>query len=273
MTASSPRPAEGVPTQSRALVDAAFLLLRPWRWLTEPACFGMEHVPAAGRVLLVANHTIMGVFDTPVLAAEIYARRGRMIRGLADRLHFAVPLWGAMLAQLGAVLGTRAAAVALLEAEEAVLVFPGGGREVMKRRGEKYRLLWGDRVGFAHVAIATGTPIVPLAMVGGEEFFDILADADDAVLTLPRLAMRALAGRDEVPPIVAGLGGLPLPVPRPGRLYFAFGRPIPTDDWAGRADPAACRAVRDLARAAVEERIAFALARRDDDRARAASGR
>ena len=29
-----------------------------------------------------------------------------------------------------------------------VLLFPGGGREVVKRRGEMYKLLWKDEVDF-----------------------------------------------------------------------------------------------------------------------------
>lgn len=248
---------------SRQWIETAFQLLRPWRWLTEPVCIDIGNVPRQGRVLLVANHTVLGLFDTPVLAMEVWARRGRMLRGLADRAHVAIPGWWTLLERSGAVEGTRANAIALLEAGEAVLAFPGGGREVMKRKGERYRLLWKERTGFAHVAIAARAPVVPVALVGGEEFFDIVLDAADPLLALPRRALLALTGRDELPPVVRGFAGLPLPIPRPERLYFAFGEPITPDRWAGHADdPSACRALRDAVRTALEERLAFALRQR-----------
>jgi hypothetical protein len=60
-----------------------------------------------------------------------------------------------------------------------ILVFPGGAREVFKRKGEQYRLLWGKRTGFAHLAIEHGYAIVPFSAVGAEDAFDILIDAEE----------------------------------------------------------------------------------------------
>jgi 1-acyl-sn-glycerol-3-phosphate acyltransferase len=54
-----------------------------------------------------------------------------------------------------------------MEDGRSILVFPGGGREVTKRRGEKYRLIWGERMGFARMAIECGYPIVPVASAAG----------------------------------------------------------------------------------------------------------
>jgi hypothetical protein len=36
-----------------------------------------------------------------------------------------------------------------------ILVFPGGAREAFERRGERYRLIWDGRTGFARLAIGT----------------------------------------------------------------------------------------------------------------------
>ena len=131
-----------------------------------------------------------------------------------------------------------------MRAHESILVFPGGGREVAKRKGEKYALIWKNRVGFAHMAIRFGCPIVPFAAVGAEEAFDILLDANDLMASplgaiLERLGVRG----DVIMPIVKGIG--PTPLPRPERLYFYFGAPIDTRRYKGRhQDTEACFAVR-----------------------------
>ena len=51
-----------------------------------------------------------------------------------------------------------------------MLVFPGSGREVTKRKGEAYKVIWKERTGFARMAIEHGYPITPFASVGPEEF-------------------------------------------------------------------------------------------------------
>ena len=81
--------------------------------------------------------------------------------------------------------------------------------EVFKRRGEKYRLLWGTRTGFAQLAIELGCPIVPFSAVGAEDAYEILLDADDLRATPLGSIIERLAPRpDVVPPIVRGVGQL-----------------------------------------------------------------
>ena len=135
----------------------------------------------------------------------------------------------------------------------------------MKRRGERYRLVWKQRLGFARMAIEHGCPIVPFGAVGADDTYDILLDAGHPIAAPVRALVERLGGRgDELPPIARGIG--PTPVPRPERFYFAFGEPIATDDFAGRADDQrALRVVRDRTRTAVEHELARLLAVRDDD--------
>jgi 1-acyl-sn-glycerol-3-phosphate acyltransferase len=239
--------------------------LAPWRALTAPRFHGLHNVPADGAVLLVGNHTLFGMLDMPLMLEEIYRSRGRFVRGLAEHAHYTIPGWRDLLTRNGAVRGTRDNCRALLVAGEAVLVYPGGGREVAKRKGEKYQLIWEQRTGFARLAIEAGCPIVPFGAVGAEDSYDILLDADSRVFAPVRGVVERLGGRWQIaPPIVRGLG--PTALPRPERFYFAFGEPIDTRPFAGRHDDEhALRAVRDRARHAVEDRIAFLLAERDRD--------
>jgi 1-acyl-sn-glycerol-3-phosphate acyltransferase len=249
----------------RGELDALSTLLAPWRALTDPVFFGLEHVPRHGAVVLVGNHSMFGLLDLPLMTDEIRRVRGRFVRGLADHAHFAVPAWRDLLLRFGAVRGTRENCRALLSAGEAVLVYPGGGREVAKRKGEAHRLIWKQRMGFARMAIEAGCPVVPFGAVGADDSYDILLDADNPVLAPVRGVVERLGGRWELTwPLARGVGLTPLP--RPERFYYSFGEPLDTTPWAGRQDePSALRAVRDRVRDAVEARLAFLLAERERD--------
>lgn len=234
-------------------LSSARLLLEPWQWITAPKFFGLERLPRRQPALYVGNHTLIGILDVPLLVLGLQERRGIFLRSLGDRAHFRVPLWRNFLQGFGAVEGSRPNCRALMAAGESILVFPGGAREVFKRKGEAYRLLWGDRSGFARLAIEFGYPIVPFAAVGAEECYDILLDHDDyARLPIWPLIEKWMDRADEAPPVVAGIG----PLPRPERFYFRFGRPIPTAAYRGREeDPAVVLEVRERVRRSIERGI------------------
>jgi 1-acyl-sn-glycerol-3-phosphate acyltransferase len=243
-------------------------LLRAWHWLTAPKALGIERVPDRGPLLFVGNHTLFGVLDAPMLFYELYSKRGIFLRALGDHRHFGVPLWGDWLRRFGVVDGTRENCAHLMRAHESILVFPGGGREVAKRKGEKYKLMWKNRVGFARMAIRFGCPIVPFAAVGAEEAFDILIDANELLATpLGAILNRLGVDTDLIMPIVKGIG--PTPVPRPERLYFCFGPPIDTQRYQGQhQDDEACFAVRREVERAVRRgiRVLRAEQHRDPER-------
>lgn len=254
---------------------AAYALTAPMRVYFSPRCFGLEHIRPERPCLYVGNHTIFGGIDWPLIVSEVYYRRGVLLRGLGDRMHFEVPIWRDLVPiRLGAVHGTRENCARLMEAGEHVLVYPGGTREICKRKGEQHRLVWKERTGFARMAIEHGYPILPFASVGVDAAFDILVDADEIMrspagrlLRASGIAARWLRDGDIIPPIVRGLG--PTLLPRPERMYFAFGRPISTRRFAGRADdPKALWALRDRVAKAVEALIAEMLEYRAQDRDR-----
>jgi len=248
-------------------------LLRPWELITDPVFHGTDQIPDSGPCLFVGNHTIYGLLDLPLLVQHVQRERGLFLRGLAEKAHYKVPVWRDFLTRFGAVDGTRENARALLRDGEAVLVLPGGGREVAKRKGERYQLIWKQRLGFARLAIEARCPIVPFAAVGGEETYDIVADADSAVMAPVRAAFERLGGRTELlMPLGRGFAGTPLP--RPARFYYAFGEPLETERYDGRYDDGrAARGLRDRTRRAVEDRIDFLLAEREQDPHRDLLGR
>jgi len=251
---------------------AAQVLLTPWRWVTAPRFYGMERVPRDRPALFVGNHTMMGVLDPPLLVMGLYEQCGIFIRPLGDHFHFQIPVWRDLLTRFGTVDGTRENCRALMRAGESILVFPGGGREVFKRRGERYQLIWKQRTGFARLAIEHGYTIMPFAAVGADDCFDILVDGDDMLRTPIGHWIQAVSPEpDAIPPLVRGLG--PTPLPRPERFYFWFGKPIETRAYKGReGDDAVCFAMRERVRRAVQAGMTAlqAARRRDPDRELAA---
>lgn len=209
------------------------------RWYFAPTLEGAGHVNPGRPALFVGNHALFGVIDSPLFVYELYRQTGVFPRSLGDYFHFHVPGWREQLLRFGAVPGTRENCRQLMENGQFVLVFPGGAREVAKRRDELNRLVWKQRTGFAHMAIEQGYDILPFASVGCDETYKILADADDILetrlgrwlLSRPRLR-DGLRGGDLLMPLVRGVG--PTLIPRPEPFRFRIGAPISTAPFTGR---------------------------------------
>jgi len=229
-------------------------LLEPARRLINPKVYGIENLPERGA-LLVGNHTLIGLLDAPLLCAELW-ERGIAVRILGNHAHFRLPRWRDLLQSVGVVPGTPAVAEELMRRGETLLVFPGGGREVAKRKGEKYQLLWENRMGFARLAVKHGYPIVPFATVGAEDALDVLVDNDNPVLKPATRLFERLSGSPDLFPIVRGIG--PTPIPRPERQYYWFGGSIDTSA-VRTTDDRAVSAIRDQTKASIERGIDFLL--------------
>ncbi|HEV2770048.1 MAG TPA: 1-acyl-sn-glycerol-3-phosphate acyltransferase, partial [Solirubrobacteraceae bacterium] len=124
---------------------------------------GREHVPADGPVILAANHRS---FIDPFLIATMVRRP---VFFVAKRELFAHRLVAWYLNNLGAFPVDRGKADAdamgtarsLLERGECVVIFPEGTRT---RPGA----LGSPRRGVGRLALETGAPVVPLALIGTE---------------------------------------------------------------------------------------------------------
>ncbi|RZU46855.1 diacylglycerol acyltransferase [Fluviicoccus keumensis] len=210
------------------------------RWFA-PRFFGLENLDPARPALYVGNHTLYGTLDGPLMLLGLYEKKGIFLRSLGDHIHFKVPGWRRMLVENGVVAGTPENCSALMAAGEHILVYPGGGREVMKNKGEEYRLVWKNRTGFARMALEHGYDIIPFAAVGADDTYRIRYDANDfnasrvgRLLRRSGITDRYLRGGDAFAPLATGLAGTPLP--RPERFYFAFGERISLSPLQARAE-------------------------------------
>jgi 1-acyl-sn-glycerol-3-phosphate acyltransferase len=154
-----------------------------------------------------------------------------------------------------------------------LMVFPGGAFEATKTQEERYTLQWRERYGFIRLAAQHGYPIIPMAIVGPEEFYDHAIEGRDLPDTaLWRLLERlGLVGqntrRDLLPPVPMGaLGSL---LPKPQRCYIQFGEPVRPRGRGKRAPgkPTLERYRGEVA-AQIETMLENLLVLRDEDRNR-----
>lgn len=204
--------------------------------LSRPYVAGTQNLPKDGRFLLVGNHTQMGMAEIWLTSLVVRRKIGTRVRALANRDMARAPgLFNDVAAAYGGVLGSPENATELMAHDETVLVFPGGGREIAKFKGEEYLLSWEGRAGFARVAIANGYPIVPVGHVGGDDIYHSVIARDSALGALTLATGAKLTGRtDMFFPLVRGVGLTWIPSPQ--RMYLQFGSPIDTTTPGGVTD-------------------------------------
>ena len=147
-----------------------------WRVETE----GVRHVPAHGRALLVANHAgSLFPFDASMILGAIMKQHPlpRWARFMVLDWAFVLPFLSTFMRRVGGVPASPHNAARLLEQDELVMVFPEGVKGTGKPFSERYQLQRFGRGGFVEVALRTGAPIVPVAVVGSEEIYPKLGDA------------------------------------------------------------------------------------------------
>ncbi len=214
--------------------------IKPFKLYFDPQFFGLEELDVSRPAMYVSNHTVLGVLDGYPFAIELYLQKGILLRALADTMHFKIPYWRDLIThRLGAVEASRENCKALMERGDNLVVYPGGAREVCKKKGEAYELKWSDRTGFVRMAIAHGYDIIPVAAIGAEEAYTVVKDANDFIdrnflgklMKKSGLVDSLFKGGDILPPTVKGIGNSILP--RPEKLYFAFGKRISTKKYKG----------------------------------------
>lgn len=130
---------------------------------------GIGSVPH-GRVLLIANHSGQLPIDGMLIGCAMFfdAEPPRFIRSMVEKWTQTLPFVGTFFQRVGQVVGVPENARRLLDQGEAVLVFPEGAKGVSKPFRSRYELE-NFGLGFMRLALETHTPIVPVAVVGGEE--------------------------------------------------------------------------------------------------------
>jgi 1-acyl-sn-glycerol-3-phosphate acyltransferase len=190
---------------------------------------GIENVPAAGRCLLVANHSGTLPYDGVMLKTALKREhpQHRDVRWLAEDFIFHFPFLGSFTNRIGAVRACQENAERLLRQDALVAVFPEGVKGIGKLFKERYRLQRFGRGGFIKLCLRTRTPIVPCAIIGAEETNPMLfrIEAFSRSLGIPYIP---------VTPTFPVLGPLGL-APAPTKWKIIFGELISLDEHGPEA--------------------------------------
>lgn len=125
---------------------------------------GTEHIPHDGPVLITPNHQTYA--DPPLVSIPVR----RPVFYMAWNRLFRIPVFGRVIRLLRAFpvevdsSDTRATreAVRLLQAGEAVMIFPEGGRSLDGRIGR-------FKAGAFRLAVNVSAPVLPVTIAGGHE--------------------------------------------------------------------------------------------------------
>jgi 1-acyl-sn-glycerol-3-phosphate acyltransferase len=211
-----------------------------WKWLYHHyfrvTTDGWEHVPPQGRTLVVGSHNGgLAAPDMFMLMYDWFSRYGteRPAYGLAHP-----DVWkyfggmSTLAVRAGAMVAHPKMAIAALQQEAVVLVYPGGAEDVFRPHSQRGRIQLAGRKGFIKVALRERAPIVPVVSTGAHDGLIVLSDIYPLLDRLHERGMPWLFGIDpNVFPIYLGLPwGIafgPLPnLPLPTQVHIRICKPI-----------------------------------------------
>ncbi|MEW6776054.1 MAG: lysophospholipid acyltransferase family protein [Bdellovibrionota bacterium] len=224
-----------------------FLYERYWRVEVE----GMDHVPHRGAAILFSNHSGTLPWDAIMISKAVRREHPekRQPRFLVEDLFMTVPFLAPFLSRMGLVRASRENARRLLKQGDVVGVFPEGAKGISKYYKERYQVQRFGRGGFVRLALSSGAPLIPVAVVGAEETMPMIGKltATARAIGLPYLP---------ITPTWPALGPLGL-VPFPTKWNIKIGPPIDLSKHGKKAldDEILINQITEESRATIQEMI------------------
>ncbi|CAO2202849.1 unnamed protein product [Urochloa humidicola] len=202
---------------------------------------GLSGIPDQGPVLFVGYHALLGIELSP-LYEEFLREKETIVRGMAHPFLFGKKFESSRqelprvdtVSMYGGLPVTPINMYRLFERNEFVLLYPGGVREALHRKGEEYKLFWPDQPEFVRMAARFGVTVIPFGCVGEDDVLELVLDYNDQknIPGLREWIESVNKEADRVRDSVKGEDGnqdmyLPALLPKvPGRFYYLFGKPI-----------------------------------------------
>ncbi|KAK1441125.1 hypothetical protein QVD17_06963 [Tagetes erecta] len=205
---------------------------------------GLDGIPSEGPVLFVGCHNMLG-FEVAPMIRRFIIEKNIIIRGVAHPMLFTQLKENAMpdlatydVARLmGAVPVSPSNLYKLFALKSHVLLYPGGVREALHRKGEEYKLFWPEQSEFVRMAARFGATVIPFGAVGEDDYAQLVLDYEDQMKIpfmkdyVKRTTDESIKLRNDIKGEVANQDlHMPVFLPKvPGRYYYLFGKPIKTE--------------------------------------------
>jgi 1-acyl-sn-glycerol-3-phosphate acyltransferase len=217
---------------------------------------GIEHVPMEGAAVLAANHGGAAIpYDALMLQMAVTNESPlpRRVRVVGTEIFNMIPTYSHLYRKSGAAYAAKEDAMWVLENGHLLGVFPEGVQGFQKSSSEAYQLQRFGRGGFARLAMRTGAPIVPVAILGSEE-------VHPAMFTSKRLAqlVRLVFPQQRVEEMAVWLNPIPLPV----RWQIRFLEPIEVGPATDRPDRLTVLEIAETVRSRVQSALDVMLSER-----------
>lgn len=187
---------------------------------------GWEQIPTRGKLLLVGSHNGgLAAPDTVMLTYDWMRRFGsqRLAYALMEPKMWQVfPAVARLATQVGCVRADSRMAITALRREAAVLIYPGGVRDVFRPHALRHQVCFFNQTGFIKLALLEAAPIIPVISHGAYDTLLVLTDLYPHLQKLHRSGLPWPFGIDPgVCPVYLGLPwgvavgpwpNLPLPV-------------------------------------------------------------
>lgn len=180
---------------------------------------GHGNVPVEGRALIVPNHSGVVPVDGMMIGIDLMTKleRPRVMRAMVDNFVGFMPFVNTFMYRVGQIVGARRNFEDLLRHDELVTVFPEGAKGTGKKFSQRYKLIRFN-VGFIELSLTYKAPIVPTAVIGGEEQYPM-------IWNLKPLARMIGVPYFPVTPFFPWLGPLGA-IPLPARYRIEYGEPL-----------------------------------------------
>ncbi|KAL8233922.1 hypothetical protein R6Q59_020022 [Mikania micrantha] len=205
---------------------------------------GLSGVPSEGPVLFVGCHNMLG-FEAAPMIRRFLIEKNIIIRGVAHPMLFMKLKEDEMpdlaiydvTRLMGAVPVSPFNLYKLFSLKSHVLLYPGGVREALHRKGEEYKLFWPEQSEFVRMAARFGATVIPFGAVGEDDYAQLVLDYEDQMKIplmkdyVKRTTDDSIKLRNDMKGEVANQDlHMPVILPKiPGRYYYLFGKPIKTE--------------------------------------------
>lgn len=140
---------------------------------------GWQHMPATGKVLIVGSHNGgLASPDTSMFLYDWFRKFGyeRLAYGLMHPAAWQTPVFARPGARVGAIMAHPKMASAALQRDAALLVYPGGAKDLFRPYTLRHQIHLSGHKGFIKLALREEVPIVPIVSHGAHETLIVIAD-------------------------------------------------------------------------------------------------